>query len=189
MPRPCAELIYPGNFLLVPPSRCTVSMPHSLTSLLFNAVNFPEHLPACFLCFPTSVPSKNAASDQHSELLNNRQGDDIHSLWSASRQHPQSPGNKLPPGGHRPLTYQNVALASEISRQCALDILHQLWQIHPYRISVMVGFDLLRGAFPALRGYSHALIIDEVRLTISTDCLQPHVVRFRYKNPYHQATS
>lgn len=31
----------------------------------------------------------------------------------------------------------------------------------------MVGFDLLRGAFPAMRGYSHALIIDEVRLMIT----------------------
>ncbi|KAH9846956.1 P-loop containing nucleoside triphosphate hydrolase protein [Lenzites betulinus] len=138
-------------------------MPHSLGSLLFNAASITDAFLGCTFRFPTFVPSKNNVYSWHASL--NRYQGDVYSVWSASRQHLQN-ADILPPGGQRPFTRPNVAIAYDLSRQCALDILRQLWQIHPYRISLMLAFDLLRGAFPALRGYSHAVIIDEVQKSV-----------------------
>ncbi|KAI0677464.1 P-loop containing nucleoside triphosphate hydrolase protein [Trametes maxima] len=140
-----------------------MSLPFS--SLLFNARWFTA-TPTLYLSeFFNPFPSKNVLC-QHSSRSDKQE--DVYALWSASRRLSQKSGELLPPGGQRPLNFQNAELACEISKRCALDIPRHLWQIHPYRISLMVAFDLLRGAFPALRGYSHALIIDEVQKSISS---------------------
>ncbi|KAI0638269.1 P-loop containing nucleoside triphosphate hydrolase protein [Trametes polyzona] len=136
-------------------------MPHPLASLLFNAAAFTESFPAYISPSPASIPRKNAGSVRSAKRI--RHSNDSYARWLESRKEPQRPSELLPPGGHRPITTRNIALAYELVERCALDILHQLWQLHPYRVSLMVGLDLVRGAFPALRGYSHAVIVDQMQ--------------------------
>ncbi|KAI0660900.1 P-loop containing nucleoside triphosphate hydrolase protein [Cubamyces menziesii] len=139
-------------------------MPQPLRSLIFNTGAYID-TPANYLSpiFNILLP-KNVPSRDRPESSNNQK--DIYALWLASRCTAHESITPLPPGGQRAFTSRNVALACEVSKRCALDILGRLWQMHPYRISLMAGFDLLRGAFPALRGYSHALIIDEVQRSV-----------------------
>ncbi|KAI0832507.1 P-loop containing nucleoside triphosphate hydrolase protein [Trametes gibbosa] len=140
-------------------------MPRSLDSLLFYCASFSDAFLACPFRFAAFFPSKNLVHDQHA--LPNCPQSDVHSLWFESRRQLQT-SDILPPGGQRSFTGQNLAIAYGLSKHCALDVLRQLWHIHPYRISLMVAFDLMRGAFPALRGYSHASIIDEVQKSVSS---------------------
>ncbi|KAI0352872.1 P-loop containing nucleoside triphosphate hydrolase protein [Trametes cingulata] len=139
-------------------------MPRSLISLLFNAASLAASPAACLSDFLPSTPLRTAGTHQRTEHSFHQE--DIYATWAASRRHPQNARESLPPGAQRPLSCRNATLAYELSKRCGLDILGELLRIHPYRISIMVGFDLVRGAFPALRGYSHALIIDEVQRSI-----------------------
>ena len=168
-----------------PPGPCAVGMPQPLRSLIFNTGAYID-TPANYLSpiFNILLP-KNVPSRDRPESSNNQK--DIYALWLASRCTAHESITPLPPGGQRAFTSRNVALACEVSKRCALDILGRLWQMHPYRISIMAGFDLLRGAFPALRGYSHALIIDEVR-PAPNDARIILIVVPRCKGPCCQAT-
>ncbi len=87
----------------------------------------------------------------------------LYDAWLASRIISQNKGDYLSPGAHRSISAYNLRLALAISKRCAFDFFALLWNLHPFRIIVMISFDLLRGVFPAFRGYSQALIIDEVR--------------------------
>ena len=69
----------------------------------------------------------------------------------------------LAPGAQRPLSRDNITLAAFIARQSSLDILSLIWQLYPLRVLTMVAMDVCKGVFPAFRGYSQALIINEVR--------------------------
>jgi hypothetical protein len=65
-------------------------------------------------------------------------------------------------GSQRELSFMNLLRAFQIMRLCLLDIFLLLWRLHPIRTSLLILFNILRGIFPAVRGYSRAQILDEV---------------------------
>lgn len=89
----------------------------------------------------------------------------IRNVWLASRrfEHKGEVGH-LAPGAHRQLNLRNAYLAYEILRVHTFEMFQTLWVP---RTSLVFLFNLCRGVFPAFRGYSQALIIDEVRLLIT----------------------
>ena len=89
----------------------------------------------------------------------------IHHVWLASRrfEHKGETGY-LAPGAHRHLSLRNAYLAYEILRVHTFQMFRTIWVP---RTSLVFLFNLCRGVFPAFRGYSQAMIIDEVRLLIT----------------------
>lgn len=139
-----------------PPSDCPramLSIPlKPLCSFLPGMLGpFDRHSASKFPCStPIDVP-EDAKSTQ--SLFN---------LWSSSRVVGERDELILTPGGQRPMTGKNISLAIEISERCITRILSLLWSIHPLRVLLMVSLDIFRGVLPACRGYSQALIINEV---------------------------
>ncbi|KAF7331998.1 ABC transporter domain-containing protein [Mycena kentingensis (nom. inval.)] len=86
--------------------------------------------------------------------------------WSASRALPG--GQVLLPGGHRSFSLANIRLATLILWTCALDFFAHIWSLHRVRSSLMVSLTILRSIFPAFRGYSQALIIDQLQQLITS---------------------
>lgn len=84
--------------------------------------------------------------------------------WLDSRTLPSDARDRLSPGAQRAVTRQNLSLASEISKKCALKFCAMIWNLHPYRLMILILFDIFRGIFPAFRGYSQAMILDEVSI-------------------------
>ena len=97
--------------------------------------------------------------------------DDIHHVWLASRRF-EHKGDiaLLAPGAHRQFTLRNISLAYEMLRVHTFEMFRTIWVP---RTSLVFLFNLCRGVFPAFRGYSQALIIDEVRLLITRACTGP----------------
>lgn len=81
--------------------------------------------------------------------------------WLASRGIPRRRGY-LVPGAQRPVNESNLRLAFAIARACLPELLSTLWALHPLRTALMVLLHIVRGFFPAFRGYSQAMIVDEV---------------------------
>lgn len=90
----------------------------------------------------------------------------LYHAWLASRVAPAAKGVLLTPGAHRPLSRDNVELAVAIARRSFCSVFALLCELHPWRLAAMVAMDLFRGVFPAFRGYSQALIINEVSQTL-----------------------
>lgn len=103
-------------------------------------------------------PPRRAANDepQHPQAP-------LYHAWLASRL---AKGVPLTPGAQRPVSRANVELAVAIARRSCRSVLALLCQLHPCRLTTMVAMDLFRGVFPAFRGYSQALIINEVSRTL-----------------------
>ena len=122
---------------------------------------------------------------------------DLYERWLASRRCPKGGPDLLPPGSFRAFTSDNFALAYDLSKCCASEILSRLWELHPYRISLMIILDLVRGTLPAFRGYSQALMVDEVRRIVPGPCITAHPVIAAENNilwrlhvkPYHTSSS
>jgi len=74
------------------------------------------------------------------------------------------------PGAHRPINEANIRLALTITRGCAFDLFIVLWSLHPVRTTLMMIINVVRGFFPAFRGYSQAMIVDELQNLISSGC-------------------
>lgn len=87
----------------------------------------------------------------------------LQQAWLASRTIPRRRGTYLMPGAQRPVNETNIRLAITISRACVFDLVTALWGLHPVRTSLMMILQIIRGFFPAFRGYSQAMIVDEVR--------------------------
>ncbi|RDX55712.1 P-loop containing nucleoside triphosphate hydrolase protein [Lentinus brumalis] len=102
---------------------------------------------------------------------------DLYADWLTSRK--TGTGTEcLSPGAQRPLTPKNIALAYNLVRSCMPEISSCLWAMHPYRISLMVSMDLVRGVLPAFRCYSQALMVDELQKVImSGDFTIAHLMR------------
>jgi len=95
----------------------------------------------------------------------------IHHVWLESRRFEhKSESGILAPGAHRQLNLRNIALAYEMLRVHTFEMFRTIWVP---RTSLVFLFNLCRGVFPAFRGYSQALIIDEVRLLITRACPGP----------------
>ncbi|KAJ4492865.1 P-loop containing nucleoside triphosphate hydrolase protein [Lentinula edodes] len=89
-------------------------------------------------------------------------------IWLASRT---TTGSKelLVPGAQRPLTIRNARLAYLIIQNNTLGLLKSLYNGHPTRTVFMLAAQLARSLFPAFRGYSQALIIDEIQLQFASE--------------------
>ncbi|KAH0839627.1 P-loop containing nucleoside triphosphate hydrolase protein [Lanmaoa asiatica] len=83
---------------------------------------------------------------------------------------PRRRGTYLMPGAQRPINETNIKLALTIAQACLPDLLFTLWALHPVRTSLMMILQIVRGFFPAFRGYSQALIVDELQTLISSGC-------------------
>ncbi|KAF9246911.1 P-loop containing nucleoside triphosphate hydrolase protein [Melanogaster broomeanus] len=94
----------------------------------------------------------------------------LQQAWLASRVIPRKRGTYLMPGAQRPVNETNLRLALTISRACVLDLLSTLWTLHPVRTSLMLVLQIIRGLFPAFRGYSQAMIVDELQTLVSSGC-------------------
>ena len=88
----------------------------------------------------------------------------VYQAWLASRVPSQRNGGYNTAGAQRPLTRANIRLAQRIAELCVPQILHIFWSRHPIRAFFMVAFSFIRGTFPVFKGYTHALIINEVSL-------------------------
>lgn len=86
----------------------------------------------------------------------------IQKAWLASRVVPRHRGSYLMPGAHRSINEANIRLAITITRGCAFNLFVVLWSLHPVRTTLMMVINVVRGLFPAFRGYSQAMIVDEV---------------------------
>lgn len=64
----------------------------------------------------------------------------------------------------------NIRLAVTISRACVLDLVKTLWGLHPIRTTLMMTLHIVRAFFPAFRGYSQAMIVDELQTLLSSGC-------------------
>ncbi|KDQ64946.1 hypothetical protein JAAARDRAFT_52872 [Jaapia argillacea MUCL 33604] len=94
--------------------------------------------------------------------------DTLYDIWLASRS-PNAPNRvQLAPGAQRPLTIAKLSLAGQIIARCGPGFFTLVWGLHPIRTLIMLALNVARGAFPALRGYSQALIINEVQSSISS---------------------
>ncbi|KII95926.1 hypothetical protein PLICRDRAFT_34876 [Plicaturopsis crispa FD-325 SS-3] len=87
--------------------------------------------------------------------------------WLASRV-TSSHGKLLAAGSHRRLSAENSILAYRITRNCALDLFWLLWGLHPARTTLMMSLNVLRGLFPAFKGYSQAMIINELQALVAS---------------------
>lgn len=86
-------------------------------------------------------------------------------VWSASRPKqggPEHANFSLPPGSRRGLTPRNIAFASRIVCATSYELLRLLSGLNPIRTAIMIFLTIIRGLLPAFRGYSQALILDEV---------------------------
>lgn len=100
--------------------------------------------------------------------------DRVHEAWLASRVIPRRKGTFLEAGSQRPLTSANFKFAYTIAKECAYELLGQLWSLHPIRTALMMSLNILRGFFPAFRGYSQAMIIDEVSCILDRQLTSSH---------------
>jgi hypothetical protein len=93
----------------------------------------------------------------------------IFKAWSGSRTSRAST-EPLFPGSQRDFSLVNLFHAFQIVRLCLWDMFLLMWRLHPTRTTLLLLFNVVRGLFPAVRGYSRAAILDEVRS-------QPHDAR------------
>ncbi|KAK7061448.1 ABC transporter domain-containing protein [Favolaschia claudopus] len=90
----------------------------------------------------------------------------VYDAWLASRV--LGRGELLVPGAHRKFSLLNIKLALFIVHNCAYDFFSHILSLNPVRTSVMMALNIIRSIFPAFRGYSQALIIDELQSLITS---------------------
>lgn len=95
--------------------------------------------------------------------------DSVFDAWLASRKVPGHDGNLLVPGAQRALNTANTRLALFVTRRTSYAFLKSLWSLNPLRTTLMVSLNIARSLFPAIRGYSQALIVDELYALIASD--------------------
>ncbi|KAF5387897.1 hypothetical protein D9615_000106 [Tricholomella constricta] len=89
--------------------------------------------------------------------------------WLASREIPGQKGTYLVAGAQRPLSFANARLAfCTTIHRCVFDFFKELWALNPVRTTLMMSLNVLRSLFPAFRGYSQAMIIDELQSLIAS---------------------
>ncbi|KAF8974685.1 P-loop containing nucleoside triphosphate hydrolase protein [Flammula alnicola] len=119
------------------------------------------------LLFPADfqLPPRNPSYSKASKL----EPESIYDAWLASREIPGQKGSYLVPGAPRPLTLENARLALFVTQHCTLDFLRVLWALNPLRTTLMMTLNIVRSLFPAFRGYSQALIVDELQTLIASE--------------------
>ncbi|CAK5275788.1 unnamed protein product [Mycena citricolor] len=92
--------------------------------------------------------------------------DSAYDAWLSSRM--RDGEEMLSPGVHRSFSIRNVKLAYTIVRTCALDLFLDILELHRMRTIVMMSLNIIRSIVPAFRGYSQALIIDELQSLVTS---------------------
>lgn len=93
----------------------------------------------------------------------------LYDIWLSSRQIAgDEKGSFLVSGAQRHMTRRNIHLAYLVLTRCTFCFLRKIWSHQPCRTAMMVSFNIVRSLFPAFRGYSQALIIDEVQTLIAS---------------------
>ncbi|KAI9512730.1 P-loop containing nucleoside triphosphate hydrolase protein [Russula earlei] len=92
----------------------------------------------------------------------------VYHAWLASRVPSCQNGGYITAGAQRPLTRANLRLAHHIAELCVPQMIRIFWRRHPFRAFVMVAFSFVRGTFPVFKGFTHALIINEVQSLLSS---------------------
>ncbi|KAI0092628.1 P-loop containing nucleoside triphosphate hydrolase protein [Irpex rosettiformis] len=127
------------------------SLPPSLLSTIFDTPQCSDY---------SDDPPGHTTTSKHSSLFD---------IWSSSRVIAAEHGDLLlTPGGQRPMTTRNISLAIHVSERCIPHIFSLLWSLHPLRVMLMLSLDIFRGLLPACRGYSQAMIINELQAVISS---------------------
>ena len=109
--------------------------------------------------------------------------------WLASRVLPRRRGTYLMPGAQRPINETNIKLALTIARGCLPDLMSTLWALHPVRTSLMMFLHIVRALFPAFRGYSQAMIVDEVSRPRNRTAIMTHSHHCSSRHWYHPDAS
>ncbi|EJF61295.1 P-loop containing nucleoside triphosphate hydrolase protein [Dichomitus squalens LYAD-421 SS1] len=154
----------------LPPSSLFSDVIHLASSVVRN-------LPGC----PHDAPLKPPTSRERVKRDALEESPDLYAVWLASRRIAENGTEHLPPAAQRPFSLQNLALACTLSKRCAPELLSCLWDAHPFRISLMVTLDVVRGIFPAFRGYSQAVMIDELQRNMTSG-------NFTLSHVLHQGT-
>ncbi|KAH9978121.1 P-loop containing nucleoside triphosphate hydrolase protein [Lactifluus volemus] len=92
----------------------------------------------------------------------------VYHAWLASRVPTLQNGGYITAGAQRPLNRANIRLAQRIAELCVPQMLQIFWSRHPFRAFVMVALSFVRGTFPVFKGYTHALIINEIQSLLSS---------------------
>ncbi|RDB20513.1 Subtilin transport ATP-binding protein SpaT [Hypsizygus marmoreus] len=93
----------------------------------------------------------------------------IYDAWLASRTLPGHKDSYLVAGAQRQLSLANARLAfCTILQECVFDFFKKLWGLNPVRTTLMMSLNIVRSLFPAFRGYSQAMIIDELQSLIAS---------------------
>jgi hypothetical protein len=114
---------------------------------------------------PEPEPSHSV---DHSLPPPDSQPSSVYHAWLASRVPSCQNRGYISAGAQRPLTRANIRLARRIAELCVPQILQIFWSRHPFRAFVMVAFSFVRGTFPVFKGYTHALIINEIQSLLSS---------------------
>jgi ABC-type multidrug transport system fused ATPase/permease subunit len=92
----------------------------------------------------------------------------VFNAWKASRRTAGRDASLITPGTQRPLSLANARLALFICQECAMDFIGAIWALNPVRTTAMLLVNIIRSLFPAFRGYSQALIVDELQTLIAS---------------------
>ncbi|KAL5487862.1 hypothetical protein ACEPAI_5970 [Sanghuangporus weigelae] len=134
---------------------------------LFNSMSSPsgDLLSKPFLGEPHIISDPNAQQSAVS----------LFEVWNASRQTAvtseegkDANHDHLQPGTPRKCNLLNISLAITILQQTFLDMLLLLWGLNPVRTTALIFLTLVRGVLPAFRGYSQALILDELQVVVTS---------------------
>ncbi|KAH0587187.1 hypothetical protein H2248_005996 [Termitomyces sp. 'cryptogamus'] len=127
--------------------------------MFFNTPHLPspdaKHLP----------PEENCHPVEESDIW--EEPESAYGAWLASREVPGQKDTYLVAGAQRPLSLANARLAL-----CAtiygsvFNLFKNLLLLNPLRTALMMSLNIIRSLFPAFRGYSQAMIIDELQSLI-----------------------
>ncbi|THH13893.1 hypothetical protein EW146_g6379 [Bondarzewia mesenterica] len=96
------------------------------------------------------------------------QPDSIYEAWLASRANAPASVPRFSAGSNRPVTRENLKLAHRIAKLCTPELFRLFWNLHPYRTLFMISVSFVRGILPVFKGYSHALIINEIQSLVTS---------------------
>lgn len=116
---------------------------------------------------PEPEPRRRSSSSP-SPAADPRPRRSVYDAWLASRVPSHQNGGYITAGAQRPLTRANLRLVQRIAELCVPQMLQLFWSRHPYRAFIMVALSFVRGTFPVFKGYTHALIINEIQSLFSS---------------------
>ena len=119
----------------------------------------------------TAFPESFVDDYSEAESVSDPEPMSLFDIWRVSRPSVSNIGRDgkletlpLQPGAQRKFNLSNILLAGRILQATLFNMLALLWGLNPLRTSLLLCLTIIRGLLPAFRGYSQALILDEVRV-------------------------